>query len=389
MSSTITRTFAICLLIALLLTAAIAPTSTASADEQGTEVVTLRLPADAPMEEFLAAVRTATGYMIVWDPGDKQIRGKKIAGEVSFRGTSREVFVQARALLTFYDLVMIRVGPRATQMHLVMDARRTSSILKLHAEFIDVTAKNVAELDDQHGRYVTTTIPVQHMADLRNARTALSRIVTGQNIGNVTEVPDAKAFVITDFAPNVASIWRILQAMDVPATDPGRVLEAFTLSHAPANNAAEQLRALFPGTSSKRVNAPRGSAVIVRPGDNANFAADERAKQVVVSAMPAQMAQIRAAIKLIDRPTPKIESTLELVRVANVDVNVAAETLSRVAQRTSSLWAQPSNPGTAPTVIPVYKTQAVIFSGTAGAVTMLRHLLQEMDEAAADTAEEK
>jgi type II secretory pathway component GspD/PulD (secretin) len=389
MSLTTTRTPIICLLIALLLTASIGPVSRAHADEQGQEVVTLRVAAETSMEDFLKAARTALGYTIVWDANDKQIRNAGIQSDLSFRGTADEVFTRLRALLTFYELVMIRVGPKTAQMYLVMDARRTSSILKLNAEFIEVTADNVASLDDLHGYFITTNIRVQHMTDLRNARTALSRIVTGQNIGSVTEVPDAKAFVVTDFAPNVAAIWRVLQAMDVPSARTERVIEAFTLEHAPANNAADQLRALFPPTASPRVNTGRGTPVVLPEDDRAHFAADERAKQVIASATPAQIVQIRAALKLIDRSTPKVETTIELVRVENVDANIAAETLSRVALRTSSLWGEPGNPNTQPSVVPVHGSNSVIFSGSADAITILRHLLQEMDEAAGEAGEDE
>lgn len=392
MSLTTLRKPVICLLVALLLTTTLGPISSAHADEKGQEVVTLRIPADAPVEEFLGAVRTATGYTIVWDPMDKAVRGKQVKGEISFRGTPDDVFARARALLTFYELVVIRVGPKTGQMYLVMDARRSSSILKLNADFVEVTADNVADLDDMHGYFVTTTIQVRHMTDLRNARTALSRIVTGQNIGSVTEVPDAKTFVVTDFAPNVASIWRLLKAMDIPAVNAGRALEAFTLQHANANEAVGQLRSLFPPTGATRQAPSRGSrgAPAVTMGvSNAHFAADERTKQIVVNAAPEQMEHIRSALKLIDKPTPKIESIIEIIRVENIDSRHVAQTLSAIAERTSSLWADPTNRASAPTLVPTPSSDSLLISGTPKAITTLRRLLQEMDAAAGESEEEK
>ncbi len=382
MSLTTVRTPIICLLLALLVTATLGPVSAAHADEKGQEVVTLRIAADAPMEEFLAATRTATGYMIVWDPSDKQVRGKQVKGDIGFRGTPQEVFARVRALLTFYELVMIRVGPKAGQMYLVMDARRTSSILKLNAEFVDVNAGNVASFDDMHGHFVTTTIQVQHMTDLRNARMALSRIVTGQNIGSVTEVADAKAFVVTDFAPNVASIWRLLKAMDIPAVDAGRTLAAITLSHAKAEDAAVQLRALFPPTVTSRAPTSRGAPAKIRPTNQAHFAADERTKQIVVNATPAQMEHIRSALKLIDKPAPKVATIIEIMRVEHIDSRHVAETLARISQRTSSLWSDPTDPGSAPTLVPTPSSDSLLISGTPAAITTLRRLLQQMDEEA-------
>ena len=73
------------------------------------------------------------------------------------------------------------------------------------------------------------------MTDLRNARNALTRIVTGQNIGNVTEVPDARAFVITDFAPNAVSIYKLLKEMDVKPEGREVTSEYVQLVHATAD----------------------------------------------------------------------------------------------------------------------------------------------------------
>ena len=80
---------------------------------------------------------------------------------------------------------------------------------------------------------------MEHMQDLRNARNALTRIVTGQNIGNVTEVPSAKTFVVTDFAPNVVAIYRLLKQMDVPSASASTTTgetEAIKLQHGTATD---------------------------------------------------------------------------------------------------------------------------------------------------------
>ena len=67
---------------------------------------------------------------------------------------------------------MIPVGPAGYQVQLVMDARQTSSILKLKPDYVKLTDENLSTYENQDGKFITTTIRVQNMTDLRNARNA-------------------------------------------------------------------------------------------------------------------------------------------------------------------------------------------------------------------------
>ena len=88
----------------------------------------------------------------------------------------------------------------------------------------------------QDGLFVTTMIRVKNMDNLRDARTALQRMITQNNIGSVQELPAARAFLVTDFAPNVVAIYRTIRRMDVlPEARPLRT-EFFELKHAAAQS---------------------------------------------------------------------------------------------------------------------------------------------------------
>ena len=52
-------------------------------------------------------------------------------GARNLKAPRSQLFNLVRALLTFYELVMIPVGEADNEVMLVMDARRTTSILKL------------------------------------------------------------------------------------------------------------------------------------------------------------------------------------------------------------------------------------------------------------------
>ena len=183
---------------------------------------------EVEIEDFLRAVAKHTKTPLVWNPQDKNIRGKKIIGNVNLRAPKGELFALARALLTVYELVMIPVGPGDYKVQLVMDARNLGAILKLKPEYVKLTDEKLGIYESADGKFITTTIRVENMTDLRNARNALTRIVTGSNIGNVTEVPAAKAFVVTDFAPNVVAIYRLLREMDVKPSGREKVTRVST-----------------------------------------------------------------------------------------------------------------------------------------------------------------
>ena len=67
-----------------------------------------------PIEDFLMMVSRATGKNLIWNPADKNIRGKKIKGSVELEAKVGELFPLVRSLLTFYELIMIPVGPGRT-----------------------------------------------------------------------------------------------------------------------------------------------------------------------------------------------------------------------------------------------------------------------------------
>ena len=123
------------------------------------------------------------------------------------------------------------------------------------------------------------------------------------------EVPDARAFVVTDFAPNVAVLYRAIQAMDVPpaplpAAKATKVAPAyFVLKHARASKVAYALHQLF----DELAPAPRpaqgavpGAAPAAREGPAPRITADEDANQVIAIATAEDRATIADIVLHMD-----------------------------------------------------------------------------------------
>src|SRR5262249_40068342 len=141
------------------------------------------------------------------------------------------------------------------------------------------------DIENQDGLFVATTLKVKNIDNLRDARTALARIVTGQNVGNVQEVPAARAFVVTDFAPNVVAIYRLLKQMDVQP-EGKKVQQAYIkLAYALAEDIEPVLQSLF--TGKQRVTQPQpgqpGGGDVVDP--EPRIVAEPRTNQIILYAI--------------------------------------------------------------------------------------------------------
>ena len=295
---------------------------------------------DILIEDFLRTVARAAKVPLVWNPGDKNIRGKKIIGSVDLKAPKKDLFSLVRALLTFYDLVMIPVGPPGYQVQLVMDARQTSAILKLKPEYVDLTEENMEMYLHADGKFITTTIRVENMRDLRNARNALTRIVTGQNIGNVTEVPAANAFVVTDFAPNVVAIYKLLREMDVKPEGREVVSRYIVLEHAVAEEIEPVLTDLFTGRERITTGQPRrptpGSSSAGQSDDpEPRIIADPRTNKLILYGINRDLDEIEAVIENLDVAVYLPNDRVHVVRLKNLEAEETAEVLSQLIEAAS------------------------------------------------------
>lgn len=352
--------------------------------------VTINVAEGVEIEQLLKMVSQQGGVPLMWDPADKQIRGKKVIGGINLSIPKSKLIDEVRAMLTFYELVMVPIGPEGYELILVMDARRTTAILKLKAKNIVLTNENLTTYAGADGLYVTTLIRVEHMKDLRNARNALTRIVTGQNIGNVVEVPDIPGFVITDFAPNVVAIYRLIKQMDQPRTAtpptsrrkpapkrPTIEFRAIMLKHANALEAAGTLSSLFPAP--RPASASR-AAVVSGP----SIRGDARTNQLLITGTTTQIEKVMEAVAAIDSASSEPEVHAHLIRLENMQAREAANAISQAIGTSRKLWRDPSNPNSYPSVVAVERVNGLIVSASHAAFNHIRRLIVEMDDAAGE-----
>ncbi len=317
------------------------PDSAFAADPE--EIVTINATETVKMEDFLALVSKSLDTPLVWDPTERNIKGKAIKGGIRLTSKRKHLFGIVRALLTFYELAMIPVGPGEYQVQLIIDTKQQGRILRLKPEYVNVTDENVGSLANEDGRFITTTIKVENMSELQNARNAFSRI-SSQNLGQVTEVPQAKAFVVTDFAPNVVAIYRLLKEMDVQPEGKEIRAEYRALQHATADEIEPILQDLFtgntrPGASNTRPNRPRSpnnrGSTFVDEDPEPQIIGDARTNQIIIWATNDDIQSILEVIDRLDQETFLPQDKVHVIKLKNLEAVETADVLTQLIEAAS------------------------------------------------------
>jgi type II secretory pathway component GspD/PulD (secretin) len=287
------------LLAALLcaLPASVARAEDASLPDDASAIVVG--PDGMTLTDLLTAVSKASGQTILWGDQDRMVVGRRLRGPARIPVREGRFLETLQTLLAAHEIVLAPMGGKGARYWYAMDARMISQTVatRLKPEWTVVNEGNVEELEGRDGLFVSTVIPVENLDNLRDARTALQRLVTPNNIGSIQEVPSARAFLVTDFAPNVAAMWRALKQMDVATRAPGLRIESFRLEHAEAETVKALLlglyppRAMVPVPVQQAADMPLGGPYVV---------ADGATNQVFVRASVPDLTAIAAVIKSVD-----------------------------------------------------------------------------------------
>ncbi|MFQ5843419.1 MAG: secretin N-terminal domain-containing protein [Planctomycetota bacterium] len=290
---------------ALALALAVAPAPAQESRRAGPgDRVTIDVPKDTPIPELLDSISEQTGRPVVYDPRNARI--KATVGARFTRTVPRErLFDSYRSLLSFYELTMVRVGPKGYEIYLVQDSRSTNNLVRNRVRYVD--HRELDRYTDRDGLYILTVIPILNMASLVNLRQALARVMSPAGIGHVQEVPGARSLLLMDYAPTVAQAAKAVTRLDVDAEAWKLVMEAIELQHAHAEELAETLGTLI---GEPKAEAPRGRAAGVRP--KPRVVAHEPRNALVVYATKSDFEMIRAVVASLDRPAKQrtaVEST--------------------------------------------------------------------------------
>ena len=335
--------------------------------------INIEVANNATVKELLDVASETLGLQFIWSR-EKSLTSP-IQGRPVFRGSSTTVFNNIRTLLHTYDLALIPIGRAQKQQkttYRVADMRATSVGMSLRAEPIELNDGNLATFEAEPWRYVTTTITMENATDMRNMRSALSRIVTGSSIGQITEVPDARALMMTDFAPKVVSAYRMIKRMDVKPPQPhtGPRMTVIKMEYARARDLARLIETLM--------MKPSKGGPLVAP----RVVADDRTNQIVLSGEAGLVSQVEMMIKQLDvpgtprtTPPPRPPVTAHVVRLNAMLAQDAAKALTLFVRGATKLFVY------RPTVVALQSTNALVIAGTERAHQILGELIRSLDKA--------
>lgn len=308
---------AVCVLLA-------GSTPVARAGDDDDLIVLTLASEEVEMEAFLRTVSKATRTPMLWNPINKNIRASKIIGRVQITMPRSELWNTVRSLLIFYELELIPVGPTGHRVWLVASALGYRTLARRKPKLVRLTDTNLAKYEHADGLFISAVLHVEHPAILRLARGALTRIVTGQTIGFVEEIPEVQALLVTDYAPRVVACYRLIKALAKPQVEPsttdGRTT-AIALQHANVTALGQALQAHFP---------------------DQRITADARTNRLLVTGTDAEVKVLQQAVALLDVQVARPQVRMHVVPLKHLDAAEAAGALNALVKGSPALWANTS-----------------------------------------------
>ncbi|MHC4939944.1 MAG: secretin N-terminal domain-containing protein [Planctomycetota bacterium] len=386
------RTLAVPLIALVLVSPALA---------QGTEekknLVIIDVDKDMELREFLDLISKATGKPLLYDPNGQRIRNQKMGSTFSHRVPEDKLFITFRAILSFYELTLVPIGPKGYEIFLAIDSRSTNNFVKNKAVYVD--HRQLQEYEDHDGLYISCAIPVQHIDNLTTLRTALSTMVSPAGIGRVHEVPGSNNIIIMDFAPTVAAMAKLIGHMDVESPTKKMVMEFITLEHAYADEVADIISELVAVQRQANVPARRGSTRVASESPEPRIIAYEPKNALVVASTQDDFLRIQSLIDQFDQPGEQI-SLVEVIRLNHVQAEDVADTLTQVlegmggqlgsqSQQATRPGQRPRGAGTQrtggssqdmePQVVPDPATNSLILAADTKTISALKNIIEQLD----------
>jgi general secretion pathway protein D len=230
---------------------------------------------------------------------------------------------------------------------------------------LQASTVSVGEVAVRGDQIITQIFPLR-FENPNNLVAVLRPLISANNTINAN--PGNNSLVITDYAENLKRIEKIIAALDQPS---GTDVEVIPLQHAVAADLAPLVQRLTDGGGAAAIPGQ----VVVPGGGGATVLADSRANALIIRAPnAAKLAQVRATIARLDRPTSSTgpAGNVWVVHLKNADA-VRLATVIRAALSApggsggataggGGLTASPIS--TTPAAAPAAPGQAAIGGGT-------------------------
>jgi general secretion pathway protein D len=371
------------------------------AEKKEVKLVQIQIDKDLDMADFLDAISKSTGHPLLYDPKNPRIAGQKMGSRFTHSVPEDRQFDTFRAILAFFELTLIPIGPAGYEFYLVLDSRSTNNIVKNKAVYVDY--KDIDKYRDQDGLYISVAVPLRYIDNLTVLRSALSNMVSPTGVGRVHEVVGSQSMIIMDFAPTVWAMVQLIQQMDVQPPGKRLVLEFVELQHAYADEVADIVTELM--SAQRELLAQQrqpGQAAPTAATPEPRILAYEPKNALVIAATEDDYNLIQSLVTKFDAEGT-IGSTVEVVTLKHVQAEDLADTLTQVLEGVGGFLpgtgaeGPPQRPGTRPTgpgtqrtggrrrnefepqVVPDPGTNSIILAADRKTIAALREIIEQID----------
>jgi general secretion pathway protein D len=332
---------------ALALTLAVVFLAPAARAQEKPELAEIKIDKEAEIKDFLDQVSKSTGKPLLYDPKGQRIAGQKMGAGFSHLVPKDRIFDTFRAILSFFELTLVPIGPQGYEIYLVLDSRSTNNLVKNKAEYVDY--RDLDRYRDQDGLYISCTIPIRYIENLVALRTALATTTSPPPIGRVQEVPGSNHVIVMDYAPAVWATYRLITQMDIQPPGKKLVMEFVELQFAYADEVSEIISELV--TAQRELDLSQRQQGQPRTGNETpepRIIAYEPRNALVIAAAEDDLALIKGLIPRFDQAGP-YGNTVDVVRLSHVQADDLADTLTQVLEGMGGVLAAPgAAPGVAP-----------------------------------------
>jgi len=368
-------------------------------------------PEGIPLEEFIRTASKETGKVIIIGPTTAQTlgpAGRAPGKNVKFTDTinvpRRELFDTIKAILKANNLFLFDVAAPEVNLFIVEDLSQQAAkgSARTQAKFVEYQEL----LDDPSWGYrteiISTVIPLRYL-DIARAKSELTPLVDARTVGNITTIPAVNSIIVTEFAPAVRQIAKMLMIMDQEESRYEMLFEKIALMHADPEEMqpilADLLEAedgggdIFGGAQRGRP-AP-GGASEARKAPSPKIIPDPRTNSLIVYAIQEDMDKIKDLIGKLDEEVREVIPDVHRYELKHAVAEQVAETLNQVIEastgsrfsrnraagmRSQQAGAAGAIPEEEVVIVPEPHTNSLLIRASGTQFQWIRQLLDEIDK---------
>ncbi len=176
-------------------------------------------------------------------------------------------------------------------------------------------------------KMVSKVFRLQH-ANAKQAQVAIANLVSNRQ-GGVMSIKAVNSIIVTDYAPNINRISRIIDLMDRPVQGPE--FEVVQLEYAAPSQMQQRLQQLVPAIVSGQNQ--QGGGGRARQSQQPKIVADPATRSLIITAMPEELEKLKNLIDRLDQKVERKPSQMHLYRLDNSDAETIAGQLSDLLQQ--------------------------------------------------------